>query len=437
MFGKKQQNHINKRGGVHVAHNKFTAESESVRMPIPAQVVIPLRQHIGAPCTARVKVGDLVKVGQLIGDSEGFVSAPIHASVSGKVTKIGEMVMPQGLSCETVTIESDGQMEPYEGVTPPKIENRQDFLKAIRSSGLVGLGGAGFPTHVKLNPKDLDKIDYLIVNGAECEPYITSDYREMMENSRYVYNGILTAMKYLEVDKAIFGIEDNKPKAIELFTQMFQDHPGVQVMALPAYYPQGAEKVLIYKTTGRVVKEGQLPMDAGVVVMNVTSVSVMHHYIQTGMPLVEKRITVDGSAVKEPKNVIVPIGTRIGDVIEFCGGYKTPPRKLLMGGPMMGTALCDDNFPVIKNNNAILALDSEVVQTQERACMRCGRCVRACPMNLMPLNIDKYYHARNVEDLKRYSPQLCMECGCCSYVCPSKRNLTQTIKLAKGLVSQK
>ena len=361
-------------------------------MPPPAQVTIAMSQHLGAPCEPVVQVGDHVEVGQVIGDSDQFVSAPVHASVSGTVSAVTTLLLPGGRTTKALVIDSDGEQRVHESVRPPVVESREDFLKAVRASGLVGLGGAGFPTHIKLNPKNLDEVDTLIINAAECEPYITTDYRECMENSWDIVSGVQTVMEFLETRQVIIAIEKNKPAAIaelsRIAASVSQPEKQVLVKSLPARYPQGAEKVLIAACTGRQVPPGKLPADVGCVVMNVTSVAFLARYLKTGMPLVEKRLTVDGSAVAHPKNVQVAIGTPVGEVIAFCGGTRFKVRKLLMGGPMMGLALMDDTMPVLKQNNAILALSEEdVLQTEASPCIRCGRCVDACPMHLVPPSI--------------------------------------------------
>lgn len=430
-----------KRPGASVPHRKHTKDMETVEMPVPASVTILMSQHIGAPCTPTVKVGDQVCVGTIIGDSDKFVSAPIHSSVSGTVKKIDTMVTSNGANTQYVMIESDGLQTIDPSIEPPTVKNDDDLIKAIRNSGLVGLGGAGFPAHVKLNPAPevKTKIDTLVINAAECEPYITADVREIIENSWDIMTGIYTVADLLQVKRAIIGIEDNKPEAIKIMENIAakDDEHGdiVQVKTLPSRYPQGAEKVLIEQCTGRQVPPGKLPSDVGVVVMNVASIAFLSRYIKTGMPLTTKRITVDGSAINEPKNIRVCIGTPIKDVVEFCGGYKEEPGKLLYGGPMMGTPIVSDELPILKNTNAILAFNRKDAQSQEEsACIRCGRCVAACPMNLMPTMLEQYTEIKNVDGLNRLNVMTCMECGCCSFVCPANRKLVQSIRVGKNIV---
>lgn len=422
---------------IHVEHHKNTMNCPTEKMPIPDKVYVSMVQHIGAPCQPKVAVGDLVKVGQVIGDSDAYVSAPIHSGASGKVTAIETTMTSMGIWDPIVTIVLDKKQEVVEGLAPPVVTDKKSFLKAVRDSGLVGLGGAAFPTHVKFNPKNLDEVDTLIINGAECEPYITSDYRAMLEDTDYIIGGIKNTMKYLGIKRCIIAIEENKAPAIKLLRDLLKDSPEIEVMELRSLYPQGAERVLIYEATGRVMPLGKLPADIGTIVSNITSIITLEKYLQTGMPLVAKRITVDGTAVRTPKNVEVLIGTPINEIIEFCGGYKRVPRKILMGGPMMGRAIYDDGTPLIKNNNAILAFDKEWAEfPKETACINCGRCVKACPLHLMPTSIFKAYDKKDIETLKKLKVPLCMECGCCSYVCPAKKQLSFINRLAKQLVQE-
>ena len=429
------------RGGVSVAHNKNTAELPVERMPIPQRVVLPMQQHIGAPCIPTVKVGDTVAVGQVIGDTDKFVSAPIHATISGKVVAVGDVKLANGLITKGVTIESDGEMRLFEGLEPPKVTNKQELFAAVRASGLVGLGGAGFPTHVKLNTPPDKHIDTLVINAAECEPYITVDYRECIENSKNIMDGVYTLKELLGIKNVIIAIEDNKPKAFKNLKEIadLDNDRGdeVKLMVLKSKYPQGAEKMMVLSATGRRVPPGKLPADVGCIVMNVGSAAFVARYLATGKPLISRSITVDGSAIAQPKNLRVPIGTNIQDIIDYCGGFKEEPRKIISGGPMMGIAICDTNAPICKQNNAILAFaDRKGTVKRERACIRCGRCVEVCPMGLMPTLIERYARIRDVDGLTHSHTNVCMECGSCAYACPSGRPLVQYMRLAKQVLRE-
>ena len=403
-------------------------------MGVPKKLVIPMSMHIGAPAKPAVAVGDTVKVGQLVGETVAGLCSPIYSGVSGTVRKIDEMITVSGAHVTTVVIEPDGEQTVSESVVPPEVTGREEFIEAVRKSGLVGLGGAGFPTFVKLSA-DTSSIDTLVVNGAECEPYITSDTRTMIDDAEDVAEGIGLIQKYLGIKNAVIGIEKNKPKCISAMQEATKGMEGVTVKRLPSVYPQGGEKVLVYHTLGRVIKEGQLPHNCGVIVINCTTVAAIAKYIRTGMPLVEKCVTVDGSAIAEPKNVIAPIGTPALELIEFCGGFSCQPRKILAGGPMMGSALPDLNVPVVKQTNAILAFDrKDATPPEESACIKCGRCAEHCPLKLTPELIEKAYRAHDAEGLEKAKVNLCMECGCCSYVCPARRNIVQTNKLAKAML---
>ena len=427
------------RGGVKVAHHKNTAELEVVRMPEPKQVILPMQQHIGAPCKPVVKVGDTVAVGQVIGDSESPVSAPIHASVSGTVTAIGNVKLANGAMVEGVTITSDGEMRLYEGIKAPDVETKADFIKAIRDSGLVGLGGAGFPTHIKLNAPS--KIDTLVINAAECEPYITVDYRECIENSWDIYSGIRTIMEFLEIPNVVIAVEDNKPEAFKILEQIVDGNSSAnganKIMQLESRYPQGAEKMMIQSATGRQLPPGKLPSDIGCMVMNVASTAFISRYLKTGKPLVSRSLTVDGLAIKEPKNIRVPIGTSISDIVEFCGGFKEEPVKIIAGGPMMGVAITDLDHPISKSNNALLAFSKEDAKIyRETDCIRCGRCAAACPISLAPTRIVRDTKAKDVDALKKDGVMVCMECGSCAYSCPANKPLVQHMRLAKAFIRE-
>ena len=418
--------------GIKVPHKKNTADSEPVRMSVPATVTIPMSMHIGKPAKPIVKKGDIVTVGQLIGEPDGFVSSAIHSSVSGKVAKVDEMISSMGMKIQCITIESDGKQTLCEEIRAPKVNDFESLKTAVKASGVVGLGGAGFPTFVKLSVKELEKVEAVVINAAECEPYITSDTRTMMNNGENVFKGIDALRKYMKVKRFIIGIENNKKDAIAKMKKMAEKTKDVEVHVLPSIYPQGGEKVLVFNTMGRVIPKGGLPLDVGAVVINVTTLAFIGSYLENGIPLVEKCITVDGSAIKEPKNMIAPIGTSIADLIEAAGGYKCEPRKILYGGPMMGIAIPSDAEPVLKNTNAVIAMDEkEAAPRKTTACIGCGACMNHCPFRLDPRSSSKAYQLDRGEDLEKLCVDLCMECGCCSFVCPANRPLVQTNKLAK------
>lgn len=424
---------------IDAGHYKNTAGCETEVMPIPDIVKISMSQHIGAPCKPLVAKGDAVKVGQLIGDTDAFVSAPIHSSVSGTVTGIEVQRSAMGGEDTLVVIEADKKQEMWEGVKAPEVSDMAGFVKAVRESGLVGLGGASFPTHIKYNPKNVDDVHTLIVNGAECEPFITSDHRLMLEDAQDIIDGMKLVMKYLNLDTGYIGIEENKPDAIALLDEMFAEQglSNMHTFKLQARYPKGAERVLVYEITGQHMAAGVLPADLGVILSNVTSIAFVGQYFRNGVPLINKRMTVDGDAVTEPKNVIAPIGTMICDVIEFCGGYKSEPKKILMGGPMMGRAIFSDQMPIVKNNNAILAFSKQKAMIpEETACINCGRCHQACPFNLLPTGLADAYDQRDAQRLNDLQVMQCMECGSCSYVCPARRPLGFINKLGKGVVKE-
>ncbi len=427
-----------KLGKTHVPHYKNTAQMPAVKMAAPpSEVIIPMAQHIGAPANPVVKPGDKVYVGTLIGEAVGFVSANIHSSVSGTVKKIESYLSSQGKTSPAVRIESDGLMAPDPSLAVPEISDFASLSAAARACGLVGLGGAGFPASVKLSPSVLDKLDALVLNGAECEPYITSDTRTMLDEAEYIKLGVELIKKTSKISSVIIGIEKNKPECIERLKEVFSDSDYVTVAALPARYPQGAEKILIYNTLGRAVPEGKLPSDAGVLLMNVTTVAALAKYAESGMPLVEKCITVDGSAVKSPINIKVPVGTKIADVLTEAGVDIEEAGKVLYGGPMMGVAVYSVDDPVLKNTNALTVLSKkDAMPKRETACIHCGRCASACPMGLLPtvfakaMNVDAA--EERAERLTSSKINLCIECGSCSFVCPAGRPLVQTNRLAKA-----
>ena len=427
-------------GFTRVPHRKNTKDLTAIPYT-PSEVLLPTVQHIGAPAVPVVKVGDTVKIGDKIAEAGGYVSAHIYATVSGEVTKIEEYLRPDGRRVPAIRIKSDGIMERAD-VTPPSVSDLDSFVAAVRESGIVGLGGAGFPTHVKLDAAKRGNITTLVLNGAECEPYITSDTRAMLEESELLLNGVKTLFKYIpSLNRVFVGIEKNKPECITHLTEVFSDMPEVKVSALSPLYPQGAEKVLIYNTTGIVVTEGSLPADHGVLVINVSTLVEIMRYLKSGMPLVARSFTVDGSAVDEPKNITAPIGTPIAEILEFAGVAEEKIGKVLYGGPMMGVAICFTSEPIIKTTNAITVLSEKDSRVKEpTACIHCGRCVEACPLHLSPVSYAKALNIDNKEDriarLEAAKVNLCMECGCCSFVCPAARPLVQNNRIAKAEVRE-
>ena len=424
------------KGGIHPPHNKKSANCATKKIPLPAEIFVPMRQHIGAPCTALVQAGDKVFVGQKIGDCENNFSAPIHSSVSGTVKEVKNLPLYNGQPVETIVIVPDGEQTDYEGLHPVTVNSPEDLIAAAKNCGLVGLGGAGFPTHIKLTPNQDTPIDTILINAAECEPHITSDYRACMEDGDLIMQGIETLLRVLDVKQIIVGIEDNKPKAIEKLVSIAKNtnDPRIKIMKLPSHYPHGAEKVLVQVATGRRVPPGKLPAHVGCGVMNITSLAVLQHYINTGMPLTRRRLTVDGPAVKEAVNLWVPVGTPISHVAEQVK-MKAQPTKILMGGPMMGIAQVNPNTPVVKQNNAILFFDKkhDLSDKKQGPCIRCGRCASACPMSLMPTLIERFAKINDLENLRRVGVGVCMECGSCAYSCPANRPLVQYMRLAKEI----
>lgn len=432
----------NFKGGIHPDYRKELTASLAINsLPIPGRVVIPLQQHIGAPCEVLVQVGDTVKVGQKIGESKGFVSAPVHASISGKVTAIGPYNHPLGRPVEAVTIESDGTDSWAGDLKPPgDLDSLSaDELRAlIREAGIVGLGGATFPAHVKLAPPADKPIDLVIINGAECEPYLTADHRLMLEKSEEIVFGLKVMMKILGASSGVIGIEDNKPDALRVMRQAVEGEANIRVAALHTKYPQGAEKMLIYAIARRKVPSGGLPMDVGVVNHNVGTAVAIAGAVKEGKPLIERVVTVTGEGVARPANLLIRIGTLVSDVLKACGGLKEETRKLIIGGPMMGLAQITDDIPVIKGTSGILALtDPDVDLFESRPCIKCGKCVAACPINLVPTFIAQAYEHGMLERAEKLHAADCIECGCCAYICPSRIPLTQLIRLAKAEILEK
>lgn len=413
---------------VHVPHCKATQDMHSEIVAPPESVTLPMSMHSGVPAVPVVSVGDHVYLGQLIAkEGEGRVSSPIHASVSGTVSAVSE---------KSVSIKSDGKMEKDPEMKAPKLETLDDFLDGCRRSGIVGLGGAAYPLHGKWEALRKNKIETILINGAECEPYCTADNRTMVEDAEHIKQGIEILKRFAGSKEYVIGIEENKPEAIAHLTEVFKDDPAVIVKPLKSVYPQGAKQVLLWNATGKVVAAGQRLASLGVIITNVTTLAKMARFFETGMPLVDKCISVDGSAVKNPKNIIVPIGTSMEYCFEQCGGFKTQPGRVLDGGPMMGRAIASLDEPVVKATSALVAMDlKDSVVIEPTACLHCGKCVEACPLNLNPV---EFARALDIDDedereaiLKKEDVAQCMECGCCAYVCPAHRPLVANNRAGK------
>lgn len=430
------------RGGVHPFEGKELSMDRAVTVlkPTSGEMVYPLSQHIGAPAKAIVKVGDEVLVGQKIAEAGGFISAVVVSSVSGKVKKIEPRVTAGGAKSISIVIENDGLYTAVEGLGEDRDVaklSKQEIRDIVREAGIVGLGGAGFPTNVKLTPKDESKIDYVIVNGAECEPYLTCDYRMMIEEPERLVGGLKVMLQLFENAKAVIGIENNKPKAIEKLRALVKDEPKITVEPLRTKYPQGGERSLIYAVTGREINSSMLPADAGCVVDNVNTVMAIYDAVCKQTPILERVITVTGDAVKEPQNFKVRTGMNYNDIIEAAGGFVGEPKKILSGGPMMGQAMYTTDVPVTKNSSSLTCfLEDEVEKNPESPCIRCGRCGEVCPEFLVPVLMMQTCMAGNSEGYEKLYGMECIECGSCSYICPARRPLTQAFKQMKRRIGE-
>ncbi len=431
---------------LHVPHNKHTASCEPVRIDLPCEVILPMNMHSGHDAEPIVKVGDCVKIGQLIAREEGRFSSPVHATVSGKVVEIGTMDTAKGKTTATIRIESDGRMEVDSSVKAPVITDCDSFLQAVRDSGMVGLGGAAFPTWAKLNEaKNPDyHVDTVLINAAECEPYITSDHRMMLAHPELIADGIEYLRKYMAdyLNGAVFKIciEKNKPDAIELLKKTFAGKDYVEIQELNAIYPQGAKQVMLYNATGRVAVAGRRFPSFGALIINVSSLALMANYLNTGMPLVERIVTVDGPAVEKPMNLIAPIGTRISELLKYTG-LKSEPGKVVVGGPMNGSAICSVDDPIVKVSNAVLVFDEKsAVLPEASACINCGRCIEKCPVGISVAMVDRVMKIQDeevrVKKLIDTGVRQCVDCACCSYVCPAHRPLLQINQEAKSYLKR-
>lgn len=421
-------------GGIHPYEGKELSEDKPIKVLAPLkgeEMVYPLSQHIGAPAKPIVEKGDHVLTGQKIAEAGGFVSAPIYATVSGTVKAIEPRRVVTGDSVMSIIIENDGLYEEVEYPERKPLEEmtREEIIECVKEAGIVGMGGAGFPTHVKLSPKEPEKIDYVIANCAECEPYLTSDYRRMLEEPEKLIGGLKVSLKLFENARGILAVEDNKPDCIELLKNLTKDEPRISVKELKTKYPQGAERQIIYATTGRAINSSMLPADAGCVVNNVDTVVAIYHAVIEGKPLMNRIVTVTGDAIANPQNFIVRIGTNYHELVEEAGGFKQDPVKIVSGGPMMGFALFGLDVPTTKTASALLCLtEDEVSRMEPSACINCGRCVEVCPGRVVPRLLADYAEHYEEEEFLSHNGMECCECGCCSFVCPAKRPLTQTIK---------
>ncbi|MDR1540022.1 MAG: electron transport complex subunit RsxC [Clostridiales bacterium] len=429
--------------GIHPDDRKAVTSSEAILKVIPkagSTLVFPMLQHLGAPCDPTVAPGDAVLLGQMIGDSQRPVSSPVHSSVSGTVKEIRQCLTPTGIVCQGVCIENDGRDQGFrpKDLKKGEIPDSQTILQLIRSAGIVGLGGAGFPTHVKLNPPPGKNIDVIIVNASECEPYLTTDHRVLLEDSHRLCLGLNVILSLFPSAKGIIAIETNKRDAIEKMLETAKEFPRIEVVGLAPKYPQGAEKQLIYACTKREVPSGGLPADIGCLVDNVDTVIAIERAVHRRRPLIRKVVTITGGAAAKPGNYEVRLGMRFSDLMEAVGGFKSEPYKVIAGGPMMGVAMFDMDVPIIKTSSAFLLFTEEEGKLpSERTCIRCGKCVEHCPMSLMPFELNQYAVRHEEELFAKNNGLDCIECGSCSYICPAKRHLAQSIRsMRRDLMSR-
>lgn len=428
-------------GGIHPYDGKDLSKNKRIKEVLPkGDLVYPLSQHIGAPAVAIVKKGDHVLVGQKIAEAGGFVSAPIYATVSGTVKAIEQRRVVTGDNVMSIVIENDGQYKEAKRFPVKELNEytKEEIIERVKEAGVVGMGGAGFPTFIKLSPKEPEKIDYCIVNCAECEPYLTSDYRRILEEPQKVIGGLKIIMSLFDKSHGILAVEDNKPDCIELLKKLTKDDTNISVKALKTKYPQGAERQIIYATTGRAINSSMLPAEAGCIVDNVDTVVAVYHAVLEGKPLMERIVTVTGDAIAKPRNFKVKIGTNYHELIEEAGGFKKQPEKIISGGPMMGFAIFDLDVPTTKTASALLCMTHDEVSAMEpTACINCGRCVEVCPGRIVPKLLADYANNYNEDAFLANNGMECCECGCCSYVCPAKRTLTQSIKSMRKIMLEK
>ncbi|WP_440284603.1 electron transport complex subunit RsxC [Eshraghiella crossota] len=426
------------KGGAHPYDGKKMSRECPIEILNPGDTLVyPLSQHIGAMAKPLVKAGDRVLVGQKIAEKGGFISANIHSSVSGTVKAIEKRLVATGGMVDSIIVENDGM---YEEAAPifsgnPDELSKDEIIKIIEEAGIVGMGGAGFPTNVKLSPKNADIIDSIIVNGAECEPYLTSDYRRMVEQTDKLVKGLKIVLKIFPDANGYFGIEDNKPEAIEALLKATENEDRIEVVPLKTKYPQGGERSMIYAVTGRKINSKMLPADVGCIVHNVDTIYAIYNAVYNGKPLIERIVTITGDAVSTPKNFQVRIGTSFRELIDAAGGFTTEPEKIISGGPMMGFSFFNIDVPVVKGSSSLLAFIKDDVSHEEpSACIRCGRCAAACPEHLLPMKLAALAGQNEPEEFKKLGGMECVECGCCSYVCPAKRQVTQSVRSMKKLI---
>ena len=427
------------RGGVHPYEGKELSKDLPIKTVMPkGDMVFPMSQHIGAPATPVVQKGDKVLVGQKIGEASGFISANICSSVSGTVKAVEPRMLLNGAKATCVIVENDGEYTGIEGLGEDrdytKLSN-DEIRNIVKEAGIVGMGGAGFPTNVKLTPKEPDKIDYILVNGAECEPYLTSDYRQMLECPEEIIGGLKVILKLFDKAKGVIGIEDNKPDAIEKMKQAAQGESRIEVMPLKTKYPQGGERTLISAITGRKIYSAKLPADAGCIVDNISTVIAIYRAVCKQTPLITRVMTLTGDAFNTPVNVNVRIGCNHADLVAEGEGFKQDPAKIISGGPMMGFAMYDTHVPCIKTSSACLCLEKDdVADAEQTACINCGRCVGVCPGHVIPARLATFAEHGDMKSFQKFDGMECCECGCCSYICPAKRPLTQMIKSMRKMV---
>ena len=423
-------------GGIHPYDGKDLSKDKPMKAVLPkGDLVYPLSQHIGAPARPIVAKGDHVLAGQKIAEAGGFVSASVFCTVSGTVKSIEPRRVVTGDNVMSIVVENDQRYEEveYPPVKPLEELSGEEIINLVKEAGVVGMGGAGFPTHVKLSPKEPDKIEYVIANCAECEPYLTSDYRRMLEEPDKLIGGLQVILRLFPNAKGVLAVEDNKPDCIKLLTEMTSDEPRITVKKLKTKYPQGSERQLIFAVTGRAINSSMLPADAGCIVDNVDTVVAVNRAVREGKPLMNRIVTVTGDAIANPQNFIVRIVTNYHELIEEAGGFSKEPEKIVSGGPMMGFGIFDLDVPTTKTASALLCMSKDEVG-EPSACINCGRCVEACPSRLVPTLLSTYSEHYDMEAFEKHDGMECCECGCCSYVCPAKRQLTQAIKSMRKMV---